>query len=84
MAKLKILALKDINSIIINKGVMAKGAPEGKNKPKNLNPCKLSPVKIIIIKHPKDKENVTIIELVEVKQKGINPNVFDSKITKNI
>jgi len=66
IARLKTLALYEINSIITKNGAIATGAPLGKNKLKNFKPCKRNPVKIIFTKDVIDKKNVKIIELVIV------------------
>lgn len=60
IAKLKTRAIYEINSIIIKYGATIKGAPVGKNNPKNFNPCFRTPIILIAKKVEKDNVKVKI------------------------
>jgi hypothetical protein len=66
--RLKTLAKKDINSIGIKIGAIAKGTPLGKNKLKNSHRCSMSPIIFIPTKWVNAKKNVTTKELVNVNE----------------
>jgi len=67
------LAIKDIVSIITNKGNKAKGQPWGTNNPKNFILCILTPKNKVPITIPKLHEKVSIKWLVVEKLYGIKP-----------
>jgi len=66
IAKLKALALKEINSMIIKNGKIGIGEPGGKKEIKKRARCNSIPHNTIITKEENDKKKVTIIELVIV------------------
>ena len=83
IAKLNNLAVNEIISIKIKKGLNKNGAPLGKKSEKNCNPCVLKPKKQLLKKVKKDKKNVTVKWLVIAKENGIIPIILKSKINKN-
>jgi hypothetical protein len=84
IAKLNTLALNEINSIKIIKGTISKGVPVGKKVLKNFNLFTLKLKSTTFIKLLIEKKKVNIIELVNVKLKGIKPVIFEVKKSKKI
>jgi hypothetical protein len=78
--KLKTLAKYDTISIKIKKGAIAKGTPLGKNKFGVVHVLLKILIILIPIKYDNAKKNVITKELVTVKEYGINPTTFATKI----
>ena len=60
-AKLKILEIYEIYSIIIRPGTIIVGIPSGKNKTKYFSLWKQIPIKLLPIKKANEKYNVSIM-----------------------
>ncbi len=67
IAKLKILDIYEINSMIMRNRPMASGVPLGRNMLKKLLPVFWNPMKFILMKIPKVSVKIKIKELVTVK-----------------
>ena len=81
--KLKTLAKYDTISIIIKKGAIPRGTPDGKNKLEICHFCAIIPIRLIPIKCIKARKNVTIKELVMVNEYGIKPDKLAPNIKEN-